>query len=79
MLLKKNGVDTSDEKDIITLKAEVEKLHINKLPNVPTILNNSKTNLDDLDVGKLNTVPVDLKKLSNVVYSEVIKSQNSAH
>ena len=73
------GVDTSDEKDIITLKAEVDKLHINKLTNVPTSLNNSKTNLDDLDVGKLKTVSVDLKKLSDVADSEVIKSQNSAH
>ena len=39
---------------------------INKLINVPTSLNNSKTKVDDLDVGKLKTLPVDLKKLSDV-------------
>ena len=30
-------------------------------------LNNSKTKVDDLDIGKLKTVPLDLKKLSDVV------------
>ena len=32
--------------------------------NVPTSLNNSKTKVDDLDVCKLKTVSVDLKKIS---------------
>ena len=57
------------------MKAEVNKLDINKLPNVPTSLNNLKTKLDDLDVGKLKTLPVDLKKLSDVVDNEVIKNK----
>ena len=35
--------------------------------NVPTSLNNLKTRVDDLDVGKLKTVPLDLKKLNGVV------------
>ena len=64
------GIDTSDlaaKKNFIALKAEVDKLDINKPVNVPTSLNNLKTKLDDLDVGKLKTVPVDLKKLSDVV------------
>ena len=71
------GVDTSDlaaKKDFIALKAEVDKLDINKLTNVPTSLNNLKTKVDDLDVDKLKTVPVDLKKLSNVVDNEVVKN-----
>ena len=55
------------------MKAEVDKLDINKLTNVPTSLNNLKTKVDDLDVGKLKTVHVDLKKLSDVVYLEKIK------
>ena len=38
-----------------------------------------KTKLDNLDVGKLKTVPVDLKKLSDVVDNEVLKTENSAH
>ena len=57
-------VDTSDvaaKKDFIALKAEVEKRDIDKLVNVPTSLSNSKTKVDDLDVGKLKTVPIDMK------------------
>ena len=57
-------VDTSDlaiKNDFITLKAKFDQLDINKLVNVPTILNNSKRKVDDLDVDKLQTVPVDLK------------------
>ena len=46
--------------------------------NVPTGLNNLKQ-VDDLDVGKLKTVPVDLKKLSDVVDNEVVKKHNSTH
>ena len=58
------GVDTSDlatKNDYIALKAEVDKLDINKLVNVPTSLNILKTKIDDLGVGKLKAVPVDLK------------------
>ena len=56
------------------MKAEVDKLDINKLVNVPTSLNNLKTKEDDLDACKLKTVPVDLKKLSDIVYNEVLKN-----
>ena len=64
------GVDTSDlaaKKDFIGLKAEVDKLDINKLTIVPTSLNNLKAKLDDLDFGELKTVPIYLKKLSDAV------------
>ena len=56
------------------MKAEVDKLDINKLVNVPTSLNNLKTKVDNLNVGKLKTVPVDLKKLSDVVDNEVVEN-----
>ena len=42
--------------------------------NVTSSLNNLKTKVDDLDVGKLKTVPVDLEKLSDVVDNELIKN-----
>ena len=42
-------------------------LDINKLVNIPIGLNNLKTEVDDLYVGKLKTVPIDLKKLSDVL------------
>ena len=70
MLLKRNqsehatGIDTSDlvaKKDFIDLKAEVNKLDIREVTNFPTSSNNLKTKLDDLNVDKLKTVPVDLK------------------
>ena len=71
------GLDTSDlavKKYFIALKAEVDKLDINKLVNVPTSLNNLKTKVDDLDVTKLKTVPVELKKLNDEVDNEVAKN-----
>ena len=37
-------------------------------------MNNLKTKVDDLDVGKSNTVPIDLKKISDVVDNEVVKN-----
>ena len=62
------------KKDFIALKAEVDKVDINKLTNPPTSLNNLKRKVDDLDVGKLRTVPVDLKKLSDVVDDKAVKN-----
>ena len=49
-------------KRFIALKAEVEKLDINKLVNFPTSLDNLKTKVDNLDFGRLKTIFVDLKK-----------------
>ena len=42
--------------------------------NVPTSLNNLKTKINDLDVGKLKAIPIYLKKLSDVVTNEVVKN-----
>ena len=39
-----------------------------------TNLNNLKTKVDDLDVGKLKSVSVDLKKLSDVVANKVVEN-----
>ena len=55
------------------MKAEVDKLEINKLTNIPTSLNNLKTKVGDLNVGKWKAVPVDLKKRSDVV-DNVVKN-----
>ena len=49
----RTGVDTFDlaaKKDFIALKAEVDKLGINKLVSVTTSLNNLKTKVDDLEL-----------------------------
>ena len=75
------GVDTSDlaaKKYFIALKAEVDKLDINKLVNVPTSLNNLETKVDDLNVDKLKPFPVYLKKLRDVV-NKLLKVQHLTH
>ena len=56
------------------MKAEVDKLDINKPVNVATKFSNFKTNVDNVDVGKLKTVFVDLKKLSYVWDNEVVEN-----
>lgn len=43
--------------------------------NVTAILNNLKTKLVCLDVGKLKTVLVDLKKLNDAVDNRVVKNK----
>ena len=71
------GVDTSDLaalKDFIALKAEHNKVDINIFVNVSTSFNNIKRKVDDLDVGKLKTVPIDFKKISDAVDNEVVKN-----
>ena len=42
--------------------------------NVTTSFNNLKKNVDDLDVGKLKTIPIYLKKISDVVDNDVLKN-----
>ena len=56
------------------MKAEVDKIYINKSINVPTTLNNLKTKVNNLDVDKLKTVPIDLKKWSNAVDKDFVKN-----
>ena len=68
MLLKKldhaagvaDTFDLAAKKKFIALKTKVKKLDINKFVNVPTSFNNLKTKVADPDVGKLNTVSVEL-------------------
>ena len=61
---------------LISLLKEISllwKLDIYKLVNAAIGLNNLKAKVDVLDIDKLKTVPVDLKKLSVVVSKEVVK------
>ena len=59
----------------VVLKEEADKLDILKLVNVSASMNNLKTKVDDLYVGKLKTVLVDLKKLSDVADNKVVKNK----
>ena len=55
------------------LKAEVDKIDIDKLYIVPNDLSNLKSKVDKLDLDKLVRVPIDLSKLSNKVKNDVVK------
>ena len=71
-------VDTSNlaaKGDFVVSKAEVEKLDINKLVNVPTGLNNLKTKVDDLDIGQLKTVSINLKKFDETKKSDGVNKK----
>ena len=57
------------------MKAEVNKLENNKLVKVPARLNHLFEKVDNLDIDRLKTVPLDLKKLSDVVNNQVVKDK----
>ena len=44
--------------------------------NVPTSFSHLKTKVDDLDIGKSEVIPVNLKKVSEVVDNEVVRNTN---
>ena len=48
-------------------------MDIDRLKNVPSNLSSLKSKVDKLDIGKLETTPVDLSKLSNIVKNDVVK------
>ena len=56
------------------LKSDQNKIDIDKLKNLLSILSYLKINWDKLDVNKLVTVPVDILKLSHVVKNDVVKN-----
>ena len=69
-------VDTSKfakKADFASLKFNVDKLDIDKLKNLASSSRNLKSKVDYLDVDKLVPVPVDLRKLSDVVKNDVVK------
>lgn len=57
------GVDTSNlaaKKDFIDLNAEVDKLDIAKLLNIPSDFENLKKKVDDIDADTMKTIPINL-------------------
>ena len=46
---------------------------MDKLKNVPSALKSLKSIVGKLDIGKLETTPADLSKLSDAVKNEVVK------
>ena len=73
---KLTGVYTSNLSkmvDLAVLKSNIVKLDIDKLKNVPSRLSSSKRKVDKLNIGKFQTTPVDLSKLTNVVNGVIKK------
>ena len=64
-------------KNFIALKAEIDKLDINKLVKVPNNLNNLKTKVDDLDFGKLKTDIVDNEVVKNTKFNTLKTKVNN--
>ena len=63
--------------DSANLKPDADKLHIDKqLKSVSSNSSNLKTKADKLVIGNLETTPVDLSKLSNVVKMILLKRLN---
>ena len=70
------GIDTSGfalKPNLASLKAEVDKIDVDKLKTNLKDLSNLKSKLDKLNIDKLAPVPVDLSKLSNVVKNGVVE------
>ena len=59
--------------DLSNLKSNVDKLHIDKLKNVPSCLINLKSRVDKVDIIKLGAATIDLSKLSDIVKNGVVK------
>ena len=59
--------------NLASLKAEVDKLDIDKLKSSLNMLSNLKSKGDKLDIDKLTPISIDLSKLSNVVKNDVVK------
>ena len=59
--------------NLVSLKAEDDKLDIDELISVPTNVSNLKSEVDKLDIEKIKTASVDLSKLGNIVKNNAVK------
>ena len=62
----------SEHVDLGSLKSEIDKVDIDKLKSVPTNWSNLKSKID-MYHKKLVPVPVDLRKLNDVVKIDLVK------
>ena len=67
-------IQLAENSDLVSLKAEADKLDIDKLKSAPTNLSNLKSKVDKFDIIKLESTPVDLIKLRYVVKNEVLQN-----
>ena len=68
--------DTSEfgnRTDLANLRPDVDKLDGDKFKNIASNSRSLKGKVDNLDIGKLETNPFDLSKLSDVVKMKLLK------
>ena len=68
--------DTSEfgnRTDLANLRPDVDKLDSDKFKNIASNSRSLKGKADNLDIGKLETNPFDLSKLSDVVKMKLLK------
>ena len=68
--------DTSEfgnRTDLANLRPDVDKLDSDKFRNIASNSRSLKGKVDNLDIGKLETNPFDLSKLSDVVKMKLLK------
>ena len=68
--------DTSEfgnRTDLANLRPDVDKLDSDKFKNIASNSRSLKGKVDNLDIGKLETNPFDLSKLSDVVKMKLLK------
>ena len=68
--------DTSEfgnRTDLANLRLDVDKLDSDKFKNIASNSRSLKGKVDNLDIGKLETNPFDLSKLSDVVKMKLLK------
>ena len=54
----------------------MDELDIDKLKNVSIDLSSLKRKVDKLHIGKLETTPVDLNKVNNVIKNDLVEKLN---
>ena len=67
---KAASVDTSSFPKIVgfaSIKADIDKLNIDKFKSAPTSLNNLKLDVDKIDITKVQTA------LNNIVKNDIVK------
>ena len=67
------GVHTSSfpsKNDLASLKSDIDKLNVEKLKCFKFF---GKFDVDNLNITELRTIPVNVKKLSNIVDNDVVK------
>ena len=67
-----NTSDFAEKVDLDSLKTDVGKFDIDKLKIVPTIINNMKSKVNKINIGKLKTG--DLKKLKMLRKEMLLKT-----